>query len=587
MELRSSVKALNFTKKMLFDGGERALPYPSRPQKPAPQSEPCRPLERSTPQAEGVSAAALDGMLRALSASEETHMHGCIVIRNGRVICEADFPPYSTKTWHVTHSMSKTLVGTAVGFLVDEGKLSPDERICDIFPEYCTLLTGRRMRSVTIRHLLTMTSGANFREMGALTDANWVKAFFESDAGNEPGSSFDYNSMNSHVLAAVVCKRSGQSLTEYLRPRLFEPLGFGSVAWETSPSGIEIGGWGLYVLLEDMAKLGLLYLNGGMWEGRQLLSAEWVRDAVRPHARNDHGEEYGYQLWPDTRHGLYLFNGMFGQYVICVPQLCMVVAVNAGAEHFFIQSDAYEIICRFLLHALGTSPAIDRRRLEFTLSHLESGSAVPEMTAPGFSQLLRSYVTRQMRKKPLPALPPGLAGRSYTAASNRAGVLPLILSGMNLVLTDKLKSIAFEADGDGTHAALLWHDETQTHRIPLAFDSFARFELDVHGNRFLCASRARFTTDEDDRPVLKLAVYFLESTSVRIIKIFFCEDEHIILKLSETPDALVCMSDLQATNPASLQINMDLFKDLDYLWYRIDLMCNPVVPCRPEERTEA
>src|SRR5699024_8715510 len=107
--------------------------------------------------------------------------------------------------------------------------------------------------------------------------------------------------------------------------------------------------------------------------------------------------------------------------------------------------------------------------------------------------------------------------------------------------------------------------------IPLAFDSFARFELDVHGNRFLCASRARFTTDEDDRPVLKLAVYFLESTSVRIIKIFFCEDEHIILKLSETPDALVCMSDLQATNPASLQINMDLFKGLDYLWYRIDL----------------
>lgn len=587
MELRGSVKALNFTKKMLFDGGERALPYPVAPQKPTPKSKECRPLPRSTPQAESVSAGALNELLRGLAADEGTHMHSCMVLRNGRVVCEADFSPFNTKTWHVTHSMCKTLVGTAVGMLVGEGKLKMDERVCDIFPEYCSLLTGRKMRAVTIRHLLTMTSDANFREMGALTDANWVKAFIESDAGEEPGIAFDYNSMNSHVLAAVVCRRAGTTLTEYLRPRLFEPLGFGALAWETSPEGIEIGGWGFYTLIEDMAKLGLLYLNGGIWEGRQLLPAAWVRDAVRSHAKNAHGEEYGYQLWVDSKSGLYLFNGMFGQYIVCAPQQCMVIAVNAGAEHFFVESNAYGKIKLFLQHALGPSTAAQRRQLDFTLSHLSCGAPVPEMKAPDFAQLLRSYVTRQMKKSPLPALPPELAGRRYTAAPNRASVLPLILAGMNLILTDKLNALVFEAaHSPETPDTLVWENEDASYRIPLSFSSFSYFELDVHGNRFLCASKARFTTDEDDRPVLKLWIYFLESTSIRIVKIFFREDERIVVKLSETPDALVCMNDLQATNPASLQVNIDLFKDLDYLWYRIDRMCNPVIPCRPEPSEE-
>ena len=585
MELRGSVKALNFTKRLLFDGGEHALPYPVAPQKPVPRSTPCKPLPRSTPQAEGVCAEALDELLRSLAASEDTHMHSCMVLRSGRVVCEANFAPYSAKVWHVTHSLCKTLVGTAVGILTGEGKLSLDERVCDIFPEYCTLLTGRRMRAVTVHHLVTMTSGANFREMGALTDADWVKAFIESDAGAEPGAAFDYNSMNSHVLAAIVCRRTGMTLTEYLRPRLFEPLGFGALAWEMSPDGVETGGWGLYTLLEDMAKLGLLYLNGGIWEGRQLVPAKWVHDAVQAQAKNAHGEEYGYQLWVDRKNGVYLFNGMFGQYVVCAPQQCLVIAVNAGAEHFFVQSEAYELICRFIGRALGPSTAAQQRRLEFTLSHLVCGTPVPKMAAPGFAQMLRDYVIRQMCKAPLPALPQELAGRRYTAASNRASVLPLILAGMNLVLTDKLESLSFKAaEAPDAPATLVWEGESGRHRIPLSFEDLARFTLDVQGNQFLCAAKTRFTTDEDDRPVLKVWVYFLESTSVRIIKIFFCEDEHIVVKLSETPEALACMSDLQATNPASLQINMDLFKDLDYLWYRVDLMCNPVIPCRPEDK---
>src|SRR5699024_4911566 len=139
----------------------------------------------------------------------------------------------------------------------------------------------RRFRSLTVRHLLTMTSGVDFDEVGAVTEEDWVKCYFESGVRFEPGAEFAYNSMNSYLLSAIVRERTGQGLSQVLRPRVFVPLGFGRVHWETCPRGIEKGGWGLYLCPEDMAKIGQLLLQKGRWNGRQLVSEEFLREMTR------------------------------------------------------------------------------------------------------------------------------------------------------------------------------------------------------------------------------------------------------------------------------------------------------------------
>ena len=352
MELRSNIKMLNYARKYLLNDTDNILPFPVRPQKPPRTGRLPTLLPRSAPRDEGVPAAALDTLYRSLSGAE-CGTHACIVLRHGRVVSEGWYAPYSSRYWHVTHSMCKSVTGTAIGMLADEGRLSLDEHVCEIFPEKCGLLTSRRMRAVTVRHLVTMTSGVAFKEAGAVLEGDWVKGFLDADVLFEPGSAFDYNSMNSYMLSAIVKRKTGLGLSAYLRPRLFEPLGFGDVAWETCPQGIEKGGWGMYVYLEDIAKLGQLYLQKGKWTGadgkeQRLLSAAWVEAAIKPDTVHENGEEYGYQLWPHSADHTYMFNGMFGQYVVVAPDLDLVLAVNAGAGNLFTRSRSYTAVREFL-----------------------------------------------------------------------------------------------------------------------------------------------------------------------------------------------------------------------------------------------
>ena len=182
--------------------------------------------------------------------------------------------------------------------LIDEGKLSLNDKIVDIFADRLNKLNKFTHRNITVRHLLTMTSGIVFNVAGSVTENNWVKCFFESFLVSEPGKHFNYNSMNTYMLSAIVKTVSGHGLCEYLRPRLFEPLGIRNFYWEKCPMGIEKGGWGMYILPEDMLKIGQLLLNGGVWNGKRLISQEWIdaatsAQAAAPKSIGDFN--YGYQ----------------------------------------------------------------------------------------------------------------------------------------------------------------------------------------------------------------------------------------------------------------------------------------------------
>lgn len=599
MELRSNIKLLNYVRKFLLNDTDGILPYAVRPQKPAAAGKAPLPLPRCTPREAGVPAEALDTLLRELSG-EQRGTHTCLVLRRGKVLCEAEYAPYSLRRWHVTHSMCKSVTGTAIGMLIDEGLLSPEEHLCDIFPEKCTLLTGRRMRAVTVRHLLCMRSGVSFREAGSVLEGDWVKAFLDADVLFEPGEAFDYNSMNSYMLAAIVQKKTGESLMEYLRPRLFEPLGFGDIAWETCPQGLAKGGWGLYVYLEDLAKLGQLYLQKGVWKGadgaeRRIFSEEWAAAAATPYSTTEKGEEYGYQLWPCSSEGLYLFNGMFGQYVVVAPALETIVAVNAGAANLFVLSESFSAIVRFL-HAVAEAPAVlpdapdADARLACTLAHLRFAAPVPQPPAPQRSSLfarLRAALFAPKRQPAPPHIPqalrPALAKR-YTLEANRTGLVPTMIACMEDWYTAGAEQLAFEVHGDAL--TLLWRESGVTHRIPVGFEDAAECVLDLGGNLFSVGVLGRFVQDEDEHPVLKLTVCFLESSSTRLLKLVFLPDGSLTVKLDESPALRAAMDSLRDTMKTSVP-NTELFKDLGYLQYLTRRVCTPVLHSTDESAADS
>lgn len=597
MELRSNIKLLNYTRKYLLNETENILPFPVRPQKPRPTGKLPEPLPRVSPMEAGVPSGALEDLFRGLSG-KHSGTHACMVLRGGRVVAEGGYAPYTLRAWHVTHSMCKSVTGTAIGMLVDEGLLSTEERVCDIFPEKCTLLTGRRTKAVTVRHLLTMTSGVSFKEAGAVLEADWVKAFLDADVLFDPGARFDYNSMNSYMLSAIVRRKTGQGLMEYLRPRLFDPLGFGSVAWETCPQGIEKGGWGLYIFLEDIAKLGLVYMNKGLWthaDGREqrILSEAWVEEATKPDTVHENGEEYGFQLWPHSIDHTYLFNGMFGQYVVVAPREQLVIAINAGSPNLFTHSRCYTLLCSFV-KAVGDAPVpltaneAAEARLQYTLSHLRFGEAVPEMPVPAppvpwYRRVRERLFAPEPQPAPSPipdAVRPALA-KHYTFAKNRAGLLPAILGCMEDWYTGGTERVAFEQRGDSL--TVVWTEGGVETRIPVGLGgASALCTLDFGGNCFETAVSGRFTTDEDDRPVLKLRLCFLESSSTRLIKCVFDGEGGMTLKFDESPGLLTAMQSLADTMRNQVS-GMELFKDLEYLHYLVRRVCLPVVPSVKEE----
>ncbi|MEG3072619.1 MAG: serine hydrolase [Ruthenibacterium sp.] len=593
MEIRSSVKLLNFVRKLLLGETDAILPYPVTPQKPQRTGKKPTPLPRISPADAGVSAMALDTLYRTLATAKNGGVHSCIVVRHGKVVSEGFYAPYSAERWHVTHSLCKSFTGTAIGMLMDEGLLTQDEAVSSIFPEKCNLLTGRRSKAITVYQLLTMQSGVLFKEAGIVLDSDWVKAFFDADVAFEPGTQFDYNSMNSYLLSAIVKRKTGLGLMDYLTPRLFEPLQFGDIAWEVGPNGIEKGGWGMYVYLEDAIKLGLLYLQNGKWNAdgseKQLLSEAYIADATRTHAQRADGEEYGYQIWTNSKNGQFMFNGMFGQYVLVAPQQDMIVAVNAGAANLFTKSESARAIHTFLNTCLvADDSAADfganaMKQLDFTLSHLQFGDAVPALPPPQkwYQKLWEALALRP--QKAAPALLPKtefLSDKPYLFAENRAGILPVIVSCMECWFPAGITEMLFIRTDDTLELSITESGAVQ--RFPIGFDTFATGELNIGGNRFAIGTRGKFTTDEDDHPVLKVTMCLLESSCTRLFKFIFMENGALIVKMDEAP-AVSLVIEMLEPHTGTSALRLDSFKDLGYFKYKLDAFCAPTLTALPDD----
>ena len=338
-------------------------------QLPAGKETASQHLPRSSPEAQGVSSAGIADFIAAADANIDT-LHSVIVVRHGQVVAEAWWSPQTPDTPHVMWSLSKSFTAMAVGLAITDGKLNVDDRVLSFFPDEAPANPSENLQAMRVRDLLTMTAGHE-TEAKLTSDGNWVTQFLAQPVPFEPGTHFRYNTPATYMLSAIVQKVTGETVLDYLQPRLFEPLGIEQPRWDTSPQGISIGGYGLFLRTEDVAKFGQLLLQQGVWEGEQVVPTEWVTAATRKQVPNgtssdsDWTQGYGYQFWR-ARHGAFRGDGKDGQFCIVLPEQDAVVAITADTGNL---QGVLELVWKHLLPALHAEPLPANAVATETLRH--------------------------------------------------------------------------------------------------------------------------------------------------------------------------------------------------------------------------
>ena len=346
-------------------------------------------LPRSSPESQGVSSAQVRAFVEAADQQIDA-MHSFMLVRHGHVVAEGWWSPEAASKPHILWSLSKSFTSTAVGLAVAEGKLSIDDKVLKFFPDDAPAKPSENLQAMRVRDLLTMSTGHD--PLPKLTeDGVWVKQFLAEPVPHKPGTKFLYNTPATYMLSAIVQKVTGKTVLEYLTPRLFEPLGIEKPTWEASPQGISIGGYGLYLKTEDIAKFGQLYLQKGRWNARQLLPAEWIASATSKQVDNDKApsgrnpdwrEGYGFQFWR-CRHGAFRGDGKDGQFCIVLPKQDAVIAITAKTGNMQKQLD---LVWEHLLPAFHNEPLpanpVELEKLQATLSNLKL--ADPFLATPAY-----------------------------------------------------------------------------------------------------------------------------------------------------------------------------------------------------------
>ncbi len=273
---------------------------------------------------------------------QEVDVHGVLVVRNGYTVVEAYYPPYGPNIQHRTASVGKSFTGALVGIAIHEGYIEGvDQKVADFFPDHSDWQNDPLKQAMTIEHLLTMTSGLDWPESAAsysssqnvmsqmMRSRDWVQFVLDRPMSAAPGATYNYSSGVSHLLSAIIQEAAGMRTLSFAHQYLFEPLGASRVSWMTDSRGTVFGAGGLRITLRDMARFGQLYLQGGVWGGKQIVPAEWVEASVAPQV-SAHGAAsyYGYQWWVRGS-GIYAAHGYRGRRIFVIPDLEMVVVFTA------------------------------------------------------------------------------------------------------------------------------------------------------------------------------------------------------------------------------------------------------------------
>lgn len=370
-------------------------------------------LPRSSPEKQGVSSPAVRAFVEAADKDIDA-LHSFMLVRHGHVVAEGWWGPYAAESPHMLFSLSKSFTSAAVGIAAADGKLSVDDPVLKFFPDDAPAEPSANLKAMRLNDLLRMSTGQQ-AEPGRKATEPWAKTFLAQPVPFKPGTHFQYNTSATYMLSGAVQKATGETLLDYLKPRLFDPLGIAKPTWEVSPQGISTGGYGLSVRTEDIAKFGQLYLQKGKWNGKQLVPEAWVAEATARQTSNgsnpksDWDQGYGYQFWR-CRHGAYRGDGAFGQYCIVLPEQDAVIAITAGVKDM---QAVLNLIWDKLLPAMKAAPL-----------------AADDEAANKLATTLKGLTMRLPEGK---GAPPKVAGKKYAFPANDG----------------KVESVALESGKDG------------------------------------------------------------------------------------------------------------------------------------------
>ncbi len=345
-------------------------------------------LARSSPEAQGIPSAAIATFLDQADAEIDA-LHSVMLLRHGQVVAEGWWAPYSAESPHELYSLSKSFTSMAVGLAIAEGKLSLDDPVLRFFPEDVPAEPSANLKAMRVSDLLRMSTGHQSEPpLRGEGGENWVKKFLAQPVPFKPGTHFLYNTAATYVLSAIVQKVTGETVLDYLTPRLFEPLGIVKPTWGTSPQGITLGGYGLNLRTEDIARFGQMILQKGQWQGRQVVPAAWVAAATARQTSNgsnpesDWDQGYGYQFWR-SRHGAFRGDGAFGQYCVVMPEQDAVLVITSGVRNM---QAVLDLAWETLLPAMGDAAlpedteaqgALARRLAALRLKGVEGSASMP------------------------------------------------------------------------------------------------------------------------------------------------------------------------------------------------------------------
>lgn len=397
---------------------------------------------------------------------EKIHIHSFLLLRHDKVIAQGGFSPYRTDCRHMLFSLSKSFTSMAAGFAVQEGLLSVEDKVLSFFPD---VLKGRpceNMEKMRVKHLLTMNTGHDREPFFLLPqrEYDWAYEFLTSYVAFEPGTHFLYNTTATYMLSVIITKVTGEKVFDYLKPRLFEPLGFDrDIWWEESPQGYTAGGVGLNLSAEDIARFGLFLLHKGNVDGVQLLRKEWFEEAVYPWSDNSSNDQpdwkqgYGYQLWRCVPDKAYRADGAFGQYCVVCPEQKLVLALTGGYPQMQRVLTALweEILYRLDEPADSGKAEILQGRLEEELKSL----------------VLPAYFEEEGKGEEI-TIPEYILGRKYTLSPNQFHI----------------ESLRFERLEEGYGISLQIGGNTST--FCLSDKEWTKGELNLQSDKLLTREKA-------------------------------------------------------------------------------------------------
>ncbi len=420
-------------------------------------------LPRSTPEAQGISSTAITNFLADV-AKQGLELHSLMLVRHGQVVAKGWWKPYGADKIHLLYSLSKSFTSTAIGLAVEEKRLSIHDKVISFFPDDLPETVSDPLAAMTVHHLLNMATGHTLDTTQRMMERgdNWAKNFLAIPPEQAPGSIFNYNSGATYMLAAILHKLAGVTLLEYLRPRLLEPLGISQTYWQEDPKGIHIGFSGLHIVTESIAKFGQLYLQKGLWQGKQLIPENWVKTATQKHIDctspvgegiPDWDQGYGYQFWR-CQNNCYRGDGAFGQYCVVMPEQDAVIAITSAVVDM---QTVLDLVWKHLLPAMGaTLPEnqAEQSKLSSTLASL----AIPPVTGE-----VSSAITKD------------ISGKSYQFEINSAS------SDGRISLPSREKSIQSLSLNFQKEQCTLVIKDTKEHRMDCAYNRWLSGTTSLYG----------------------------------------------------------------------------------------------------------